>query len=109
MEYICTCNHCGGLFIDTNPQVNAKQFEVDYLDLENLVDHKCPRCENDASLDDNISHKLWNILGDIPCDDKDNQEISEEFLHFDISTDKYEIWHWFEETFDLSIAEDLIM
>ena len=37
MEHICTCNNCGKLFIDTNPQVDAKKFDVDYLDLEEII------------------------------------------------------------------------
>ena len=106
MEHICTCNHCGGLFIDTNPQTNAKKFEVDYLDLVELIDHKCTTCENDASLDDNVSHKLWDILGNTVINNEG--ELLESFLHFDITTDREDIWHWFEETFNLSVAEDLM-
>jgi hypothetical protein len=52
------------------------------------------------------ARKLWNILGNIPIDE--NDEIEEPFLHFEIGTDKFEIWHWFEEKFDLSVAKDLI-
>jgi hypothetical protein len=50
--------------------------------------------------------KLWDILGNIPTDE--NDEIEEPFLHFEIGTDKFEIWHWFEEKFDLSVAKYLM-
>ena len=108
MEHICTCNNCGKLFIDTNPQVDAKKFDVDYLDLEELIDHECPTCETDDALDDTVYKVLWNILGDIPCDNEDGDEISEKFLHFEIGTETDDIWHWFEDTFDISVAVDLM-
>jgi hypothetical protein len=50
--------------------------------------------------------KLWAILGDIPVNE--NDEIEESFLDFEVGTDKFEIWHWFEEEFDLSVAKDLM-
>lgn len=49
---------------------------------------------------------LWDELKDIPTND--NMEIEEKFLHFPIGTDCHEIWHWFEEEFDLSVAKDLM-
>lgn len=51
---------------------------------------------------------LWDELGDIPCSEQDDQEIDEPFLHFEKGTDKYDIWNWFEEFFNLSVAEDLM-
>ena len=51
--------------------------------------------------------KLWDKLGDIPCND--DEDIEEEFLHFPVGTQRYEIWHWFESKFDLSVAEDLMV
>lgn len=52
--------------------------------------------------------RLWEILGDVPCDEENDSEIEEPFQHFPIGTDKMEIWHWFEEEFNLSVAEDLM-
>jgi len=52
------------------------------------------------------SKQLWKELGNIPTNE--NDEIEERFLHFDIGTNREEIWHWFEEEFNLSVAEDLI-
>lgn len=52
--------------------------------------------------------KLWEKLGDIPCDEENDQYIEEPFLHFEKGTDKYIIWHWFEEKFNISVAEDLM-
>ena len=50
--------------------------------------------------------KLWNQLGDIPIDG--NECIENVFLHFPVGTGRFEIWHWFEEEFNLSIAKDLM-
>jgi len=39
--------------------------------------------------------ELWKELGDIPIND--DEEIDVPFLDFEKGTDRYEIWHWFEE------------
>ncbi len=49
---------------------------------------------------------LWAELGDIPTNE--DMEIETQFLHFEVGTDAETIWHWFEEEFDLSVAEDLM-
>jgi hypothetical protein len=49
---------------------------------------------------------LWGMLGDVAVDEDDCIEST--FLNFDVGTDRTEIWHWFEETFDVSVAEDLM-
>lgn len=59
-----------------------------------------------------IAKKLWATLGDIPINK--NDELEESFdtntgLIFEIGTDIFEVWHWFEEYFDLSVAKDLML
>lgn len=51
---------------------------------------------------------LWEIFGDVPMN-PDTECIEESWLFFPIGTHREEIWHWFEETFTLSVAEDLMM
>lgn len=59
-----------------------------------------------------LAKKLWSELGDIPCNE--DCEIDVEFnaaelgTVFEVGTETTEIWHWFEETFNLSIVEDLM-
>lgn len=58
-----------------------------------------------------IAVGLWDVLGDIPVNEDD--ELEKDFdtntgLIFESGTDKFEIWHWFEEYFNLSVAEDLM-
>lgn len=46
---------------------------------------------------------LYALLADVIINDED--EIDENFLHFDQGTDRTEIWHWLESEFDVSVAE----
>ena len=50
--------------------------------------------------------KLWEELGDISID-KD-ECIEQKFHSFEIGTERSEIWYWFEETFQISVAKDLM-
>jgi hypothetical protein len=53
-----------------------------------------------------LAKSLWAKLGDIPTNDDDTIELR--FLHFPPGTHREEIWHWFEDQFDLSVTEDLM-
>lgn len=44
---------------------------------------------------------LWSLLADIPVSEQ--EEIDEPFLAFPKGCDIYEIWHWFEDTFNVSV------
>jgi|TARA_R110000787_G_scaffold196391_4_gene307729 hypothetical protein len=48
----------------------------------------------------------WEILVDVPVND--NEETDGKFLDFPIGTDVNEIWHWFEENYNVSVAKDLM-
>lgn len=50
--------------------------------------------------------RLWEQLEDIPTDNS-GEFIDKPFLDFPKGTDTSDIWHWFEDEFNLSIAEDL--
>ncbi len=50
--------------------------------------------------------ELWNDFADIPVNEDD--EIETKWHGFEKGTDKLAIWHWFEETFNLSVAVDLM-
>jgi len=114
LEHICTCNNCGNLLVDTNPQVGAEQFNLTGIYTKELVDHDCPVCETDGYLMDlnskeaplQTARALWQSLGNIPVNDE--EEIDEDFMDFPKGTDVYYIWHWFEEKFNLSVAKDLM-
>jgi hypothetical protein len=42
---------------------------------------------------------LWHVLGNIPIDEDECIEL--EFLHFEVGTNRFYIWDWFENTFDI--------
>ena len=47
--------------------------------------------------------EMWEILTDIPIDE--DECIEEPFLHFETGTDRYDIWHWIEDTYDVVIGK----
>jgi len=55
----------------------------------------------------NLVKELWADFGDVPMDPK--TECIEDFWGRFVPGDhREEIWHWFEETFHVSVAEDLM-
>ena len=60
----------------------------------------------------NTAKKLWSELGDIPVTEDDDLDedfiIKESNTVFEKGTDKFEVWGWFEETFNISVAKDLM-
>ena len=50
--------------------------------------------------------KLWDKLADIVVDA--NNEIEQKFMNFPIGADIEDIWHYIENTHDVSIAIDLM-
>ena len=51
--------------------------------------------------------KLWQDFGDIPMN-PETECIEQSWHGFPAGTQREEIWHWFEETFDISVAADLM-
>lgn len=47
--------------------------------------------------------QAWSELGDIPVDEEDR--IEEDFMHFPAGTDKLDIWHWFEVSYNIILGE----
>ena len=51
--------------------------------------------------------KLWMEFDDIPIN-PETEEIEVDWNGFSAGTFREDIWHWFEETFHISVAEDLM-
>ena len=51
--------------------------------------------------------RLWTEFGDIPMN-PETECIEQAWHGFSAGTHREEIWHWFEETFQISVAEDLM-
>lgn len=47
---------------------------------------------------------LWEEFGDVPMN-PETEEIERSWKHFLPGTHREDIWHWFEEQFDISAAE----
>lgn len=47
--------------------------------------------------------ELWRQFGDVPMN-PETECIEEDFLHFPASTNRMEIWHWFDEQHSLGVA-----
>ena len=50
--------------------------------------------------------QLWNEFADVPIDN--DECIDKDFHHWEKGTDRYEIWHWFDERCPNSLAKDLM-
>jgi hypothetical protein len=59
------------------------------------------------AFDRELATSLWEQLGDIPTNGL-NDKTELRFLHFPPGTHREDIWHWFEEEFDLSVTDDLM-
>ncbi len=58
-----------------------------------------------------VARLLWKELADVPLnqfEEIDAKFIVSNVLTFEKGTDINDIWSWFEETYNISIAEDLI-
>ncbi|MCC2255556.1 hypothetical protein LKD70_14220 [Ruminococcus sp. CLA-AA-H200] len=51
--------------------------------------------------------QLWEEFGNVPMD-PETECIEEEWHGFPEGTHREEIWHWFEESFQVSVAKDLM-
>ena len=51
-----------------------------------------------------IVKDLWNEFGDVPMN-PETECIEEEWNGFPDGTFREDIWHWFEENFDVSVFE----
>lgn len=50
---------------------------------------------------------LWIDFGEVPMN-LETDEIEESWRHFLPGTHREEIWNWFEKTFNVSVAEELM-
>ena len=49
--------------------------------------------------------KLWSDLGNVPLVD---EALAEKWNRFSKGTPVIDVWHWFEEKFQVSVAVDLM-
>ncbi|MFR8177176.1 MAG: hypothetical protein ACLVB5_08880 [Christensenellales bacterium] len=81
-HFYVTCPTCGGRVL-----------------LCSLCEENCDQRDGVCQMSDPATNlrRLWAEFGDIPINDRD--EIEEPFLHFERGTDRFEIWHWFDDRY----------
>ena len=84
-----------------------EDLEADTEDDWNLIESACD--EAGFYRKENVlkAKELWIEFGDIPMD-PETECIEVDWHGFPAGTNREEIWHWFEEEFDVSVAEDLM-
>lgn len=70
------------------------------------LDHESGYCVEKLCVEVPVQ-ELWKEFGEIPMN-PETEEIESGWNGFPVGTHREEIWHWFEETFDVSVAEDLM-
>jgi len=83
------------------------------LSMQNFTDPVAMQSISDAALQRkkdierfNRAKKLWKKFRDVPVNEDDEIDIN--WCGFTKGTPREDIWHWFEEEFDLSVAKDLM-
>jgi len=88
---------------------DKKDWLMTISDSEFLTSAK-QRAGNDLNCEE-VAKGIWQELGDVPVNE--DGEIEEDWntgigKFFFEGTDREDIWHWFEDFFNLSVAKDLM-
>ncbi len=89
--------------------LNTERANIESVLTNFANDHSCEELANMEERLFEINHilDLWNEFGDVPMNP--TFEIIEESWHgFPAGTHRETIWHWFEEYFGISVANDLM-
>ena len=91
----------GAVFGDDHVVIGGQTYRLDSGTDRSLV-------RDMYEIADNLERakRYWAKLGEVPVNE--DGEIEEPFMHFIEGTDREEIWGWFEETFKVSVAKDLM-
>lgn len=103
VKTLFSTTRCGELIHRVDPEMktlpNLQLIEAEGT-TENFTD-------SDARLA--VARVLWQSLSDVPvCNTHDVESLEEPFLHFNSGALVHDVWHWFENEFDLSIGKDLL-
>jgi hypothetical protein len=83
------------------------QLEVDAFETIEISTPEGSYEAEDAYID--VAKHLWAQFGATLTDDDGAEgNIDEDFLHFKKGEPVYDIWHWFESEFNVSVAKDLM-
>lgn len=83
----------------------SDKFETLYCDADWNELNYCNEIEKFTNKE--IALELWHRFGNVPLN-PDTEEIEEEWNGFPAETFREDIWKWFERTFGVSVAKDLM-
>lgn len=104
-------------FLNDCDQASMRQFGCISLDLVDDQDRGVDILK-DAYMSDDLPSvaltnlrlaqckELWSSLGNVPVDHKDRLQMA--FMDFPSGTQVEDVWKWFEETYNVSVAVDLM-
>ena len=81
-------------------------------DIKVFVDNwfdRTKKLETERVREDNLNkaRQVWDELADVPID-PETECIESDWKQFPAGTHREEIWHWIEDTYHVSVAEDLM-
>lgn len=91
---------------DVQNNMNDNQYYYNITTADNIIHFIYKSGSIDMQLKDFDWKILWDKLGNIPTNE--DEEIEESFEHFPISTEIYDIWHWFEWFFDIQLGGNVL-
>ena len=89
------CDKCAAMCLECDQYHNYADMII-----KDGEDPICKECHKQFGIDQ------WKEFGDIPIDDNENIDIR--WGKFEKGTSRFDIWHWFEETYNVSIGTDLM-
>lgn len=117
IENVCEATFCSrglySLIPGVIPFMEYKLLIIDLAEAFEAVHKDTDWLEQDYSYEierfarKGIAGEVWKRFGEVPVDPK-TEEIEEDWCGFPKGTHREEIWHWMEEVFDISVAEDLM-
>ena len=100
------CADCGSsegemkMWVNPNTGISGAAYS-DRLDEENCWCDCCKRHVQLLTLEE-----LWDKFSEVPVNNDD--EIEENFLLFPTGTDRFDVWHWFDDRCPNNLHDDLL-
>ncbi len=106
IEDVYYCSICGSTNTSSMAWVDNENNSVDtYIGNRSEEENNfCNVCQEHVKLMN--LRELWNKFSEIEVNE--NDEITESFLSFPVGTDKFEIWHWFDDRCPNNLHDDLM-
>ncbi|WP_418821641.1 hypothetical protein [Phocaeicola plebeius] len=107
IEDIYYCAECGSVNTSSMAWVDNRSNKVDEYIGSRLEEENnfCNTCQKHVKLM-NLK-ELWRKFSEVEVNE--NDEITKDFLSFPAGTDKFAVWHWFDERCPNNLHDDLMV